>query len=41
MNVALWSSAEAFRAATSQPEFPNRDNPFRFHAALYEVIRAS
>ncbi len=41
VNVALWSSAEAFQAAASQPEFRERDNPFRFHAALYEVIRES
>ncbi len=39
--MALWSSAEAFQAAASQPEFRERDNPFRFHAALYEVIRES
>ena len=41
VNVALWTSAEAFRAATSRPEFGNRGNPFRFHAALYEVVRES
>ena len=41
VNVALWSSAEAFRAATSQPEFRNRQSGFQFHAALYEVVRES
>jgi len=39
VNVARWESAEAFRAATAQPEFRAQTPPYRFHAALYEVIR--
>jgi heme-degrading monooxygenase HmoA len=39
VNVALWESAQAFRAATSQPEFRNASVPFPFHASLYEVVR--
>jgi heme-degrading monooxygenase HmoA len=41
VNVARWASPEAFRAATGQPEFRSREHPYRFHAALYEVIRSS
>jgi heme-degrading monooxygenase HmoA len=40
VNVALWESTEAFRAATAQPQFRDRANPYRFHASLYEVVRA-
>jgi heme-degrading monooxygenase HmoA len=39
VNVALWESAQAFRAATSQPEFANASVPYTFHASLYEVVR--
>jgi heme-degrading monooxygenase HmoA len=39
VNVALWQSAQAFQAATSQPEFRAAPVPFRFHASLYEVVR--
>lgn len=39
VNVARWESAEAFRAATAQPEFRDQTPSFRFHAALYEVVR--
>jgi heme-degrading monooxygenase HmoA len=39
VNVALWESAQAFQAATSQPEFKNASVPYTFHAALYEVVR--
>jgi heme-degrading monooxygenase HmoA len=39
INVALWESAEAFQAATSQPEFRSASAPFPFHASLYEVVR--
>jgi heme oxygenase (mycobilin-producing) len=39
VNVARWESGQAFRAATSQPEFRNAPAPFRFHASLYEVVR--
>jgi heme oxygenase (mycobilin-producing) len=39
VNVALWESEQAFRDATSQPEFRNAPVPFPFHASLYEVVR--
>jgi heme-degrading monooxygenase HmoA len=39
VNVALWASAQAFRDATSQPEFRAAPVLFRFHASLYEVVR--
>jgi heme-degrading monooxygenase HmoA len=39
VNVALWESAQAFQAATSQPEFRNAAVPYPFHAALYDVVR--
>jgi len=39
INVAVWESAQAFRAATSRPEFTNATIPFPFHASLYEVVR--
>jgi heme oxygenase (mycobilin-producing) len=39
VNVALWESEQAFRDATSQPEFRNTPVPFPFHASLYEVVR--
>jgi len=39
INVAQWESADAFRSATAQPEFRAQTPPYRFHAALYEVVR--
>jgi heme-degrading monooxygenase HmoA len=41
VNVALWESEQAFRDATSQPEFRSAPVPFPFpfHASLYEVVR--
>ena len=39
VNVAVWQSARAFQAATSQPGFRNAPVPFPFHASLYEVVR--
>jgi heme oxygenase (mycobilin-producing) len=39
VNVARWESAAAFRAATARPEFRAQTPPYRFHAALYEVVR--
>jgi heme oxygenase (mycobilin-producing) len=39
INVAVWQSARAFQAATSQPEFTSATIPFPFHASLYEVVR--
>jgi heme-degrading monooxygenase HmoA len=40
VNVALWESAAAFRAAVAQPEFRATAGPFTSHPALYEVVRA-
>jgi heme-degrading monooxygenase HmoA len=37
INIAVWQSAQAFQAATAQPEFTNATFPF--HASLYEVVR--
>jgi heme-degrading monooxygenase HmoA len=39
VNVALWESEQAFRDATSRPEFRNAPVPFPFHASLYEIVR--
>ena len=39
INIAVWQSAQAFQAATSQPGFRNAPVPFPFHASLYEVVR--
>jgi heme-degrading monooxygenase HmoA len=39
VNVARWKSEQAFRDATSQPQFRNATVPFPFHASLYEVVR--
>lgn len=39
VNVALWQSEDAFRAATARPEFSNAAVRFPFHASLYEVVR--
>ena len=38
VNVAVWESAQAFQAATSQPGFANAPLPFPFHASLYTVV---
>jgi heme oxygenase (mycobilin-producing) len=40
VNVALWRSAEDFRAATSDPAFRAAAPPFRSHPSLYEVVRS-
>jgi len=40
VNVAQWESADAFRAATSRPEFREQPVPYKFHASLYEVVQA-
>jgi heme oxygenase (mycobilin-producing) len=40
VNVAVWDSEEAFKAATSQPEFQGAEFPYRYRASLYEVVRA-
>ena len=39
VNVALWQSEPAYRAATSRREFRDAPVPFPFHASLYEVAR--
>jgi heme oxygenase (mycobilin-producing) len=39
VNVALWWSEQAFRAATARPEFRDAPVPYPFHASLYEVVR--
>ncbi len=39
VNVARWTSPDAFRAAISDPGFPGRAAPFPSHPALYEVVR--
>ena len=39
VNVALWRSVDDFLAATAKPEWRERANPYRFHPALYEVVR--
>jgi heme oxygenase (mycobilin-producing) len=38
VNVAVWQSAQAFQAATAQPEFASAAIPFPFHASLYQVV---
>jgi heme-degrading monooxygenase HmoA len=38
VNIALWQSPQAFRAATAQPGFTSAPVPFPFHASLYEVV---
>jgi heme-degrading monooxygenase HmoA len=38
VNVAVWQSAQAFQAATSQPEFTNATIAFPSHASLYQVV---
>jgi heme-degrading monooxygenase HmoA len=40
VNVALWESPEAFRAATGHPDFRATAGPFTSHPSLYEVVRA-
>lgn len=39
VNVARWESPESFRAATSAPGFRQVAMPYRFHPALYRVVR--
>lgn len=38
IEVAYWESQQAFRDATSRPEFRKASVPFRLHASLYEVV---
>jgi heme oxygenase (mycobilin-producing) len=39
VNIARWESVDAFRAATSQPEFQAGPAPKGAHASLYRVLR--
>lgn len=40
VNVAVWDSEEAFRAATSRPEFRDISTGYPFHSSVYEVVSA-
>ena len=40
VNVAVWDSEDAFRAATSRPEFRDISGEYPFHSSVYEVVSA-
>ena len=40
VNVAVWDSEDAFRAATSRPEFRDIGTEYPFHSSVYEVVSA-
>ena len=40
VNVAVWDSEDAFRAATSRPEFRDISTGYPFHSSVYEVVSA-
>jgi heme oxygenase (mycobilin-producing) len=40
VNVAVWDSEAAFRAATSRPEFRDLNTTYPFHSSVYEVVSA-
>lgn len=40
VNVAVWDSEDAFRAATSRPEFREISTGYPFHSSVYEVVSA-
>jgi len=40
VNVAVWESEDAFRAATSRPEFRELSTEYPFHSSVYEVVSA-
>jgi len=40
INVAVWDSEDAFRAATSRPEFRDISTEYPFHSSFYEVVSA-
>src|SRR3981189_2071007 len=40
VNVAVWDSEDAFRAATSRPEFRDISTEYPFHSSVYEVVSA-
>ena len=40
VNVAVWDSEDAFRAATSRPEFRDISMEYPLHSSVYEVVSA-
>ena len=40
VNVAVWDSEDAFRAATSRPEFRDITKEYPLHSSVYEVVSA-
>src|SRR5712692_3191987 len=40
INVAVWDSEDAFRAAASRPEFRDISTEYPFHSSVYEVVSA-
>jgi len=40
VNVAVWDSEDAFRAATSRPEFRDISTEYPLHSSVYEVVSA-
>jgi heme-degrading monooxygenase HmoA len=40
VNVAVWDSEDAFRAATSRPEFRDISMAYPLHSSVYEVVSA-
>ena len=40
VNVAVWDSVDAFRAASSRPEFRDISTEYPLHSSVYEVVSA-
>lgn len=40
VNVAVWDSEDAFRAATASPEFRQISPEYPFHSSVYQVVSA-
>jgi len=40
VNVAVWESEDAFRTATSRPEFRELSTEYPLHSSVYEVVSA-
>jgi heme-degrading monooxygenase HmoA len=40
VNVAVWDSEEAFRAASARPEFREPGGAYPLHSSVYEVVSA-
>jgi heme-degrading monooxygenase HmoA len=40
VNVTVWDSEDAFRAATSRPEFRDISGEYSFDGSVYEVVSA-